>query len=209
MRIRGLLLASGLLLGSHAQAQSLQKPVEFYFAEDANTVRPVVVLKDADAVAIDRLAKIIQRKQRAPGERAQLAHLVMAAGRVDLGRELYDTAVAQLKTTDGLYRPVLWNYGWDLLRAGDPAGALKPWAILQASRGTAASWMPPAFAMALWAAGQKDEAVQWYAAAVRTEPTQWLTTERYAELLPDWKESERATLAQVHAAWVANPPTWP
>ena len=69
--------------------------------------------------------------------------------------------------------------------------------------------MPPTFALALWTAGRQQEAVQWYAAAVRTEPTQWISTARYAELLPEWKDSERATLAEVHAAWVANPPTWP
>ena len=209
MRIRGLLLSLSLLAGFGAHAQSLQKPEEFYFAEDASTVRPVVVVKDSDQVAIDRLAKLIQRKQRAPGERAQLAHLVMASGRTELGRELYDAAVSQLKVTDGLYRPVLWNYAWDLLRAGDAAGALTQWGKLQASRGPAASWMPPTFALALWTAGRQQEAVQWYAAAVRTEPTQWISTARYAELLPEWKDSERATLAEVHAAWVANPPTWP
>ena len=209
MRIRGLLLFMSLLAGSGAHAQSLQRPEEFYFAEDASTARPVTVIKGTDQQTVDRLAKIIQRKSRAPGERAQLAHLIMAAGRADLGRELYDAAVSQLTRTDGLYRPVLWNYGWDLLRAGDAAGALKHWGALQASRGTAASWMPPTFALALWRAGRKDEALDWYAAAVRTEPNQWISTARYAELLPDWKDSERATLAEVHAAWVANPPTWP
>lgn len=209
MRIRGLLLTSCLLVGATAHAQNLQKPLEFYFTEDVITTKPVVVVKDADEAALKRLARIIQRNQRAPGERAQMAHLLMAAGRVDDGRVQYSAALAQLKTTDRLYRPVLWNYGWDLLRAGDPGGALAQWATLQASRGTSASWMPPTFALALWQAGRKNEAVQWYAAAVRTEPAQWLTTQRYAQLLPEWKESERAALAQVHAAWVANPPTWP
>lgn len=209
MRIRGLLLVWPLLLVGAAHAQKLQKPMEFYFTEDASTARPVVVIKDTDEATLERLAKIIQRNQRAPAERAQLAHLAMSAGRVDLGRELYGAAVAQLKRTDGLYRPILWNYGWDLLRAGDAPGALVQWATLQASRGTGASWMPPTFALALWRADRKDEAVQWYAAAVRTEPDQWISTTRYAELLPDWKDSERATLAEVHAAWLAKPPTWP
>ena len=64
------------------------------------------------------------------------------------------------------------------------------------------------FAMALWAVGRHDEAVQWYAAAVRSEPQQWATPAAYVKLLPDWRETERATLAEVHAAWAANPPSW-
>ena len=29
------------------------------------------------------------------------------------------------------------------------------------------------------------------------------------QLLPGWREEERATLQQVHQAWVQNPPRWP
>ena len=128
---------------------------------------------------------------------------------VDLGRQLYDDAVKRVNTSDGRYRPLLWNYGWDLYRAGDHEAALKQWQTLVVTRGSTASWIPPTLAMVLWSLERKDEAVQWYAAAVRTEPTQWATPARFAELLPEWKESERATLAEVQAAWVANPPTWP
>ena len=67
----------------------------------------------------------------------------------------------------------------------------------------------PTFALALWTLGRKDEAVQWYAAAVRTEPAQWSTPARYAALLPHWRDEERATLAEVQRAWAANPPAWP
>ncbi|MET0290360.1 MAG: tetratricopeptide repeat protein, partial [Pseudoxanthomonas sp.] len=61
----------------------------------------------------------------------------------------------------------------------------------------------------LWQLDRKDEAVKWYAAAVRTEPGQWSTTADYAHLLPGWTDAERATLAQVQAAWEAAPPAWP
>ncbi len=57
--------------------------------------------------------------------------------------------------------------------------------------------------------GQKQEAVQWYAAAVRTEPTQWSTTANYGQLLPQWREDERVSLAEVQQAWAAAPPAWP
>ena len=64
-------------------------------------------------------------------------------------------------------------------------------------------------ALALWRAGQKQEAVQWYAAAVRTEPAQWSDSSRYAQLLPLWRDDERASLAEVQQAWAAAPPAWP
>ncbi|MGO4777379.1 tetratricopeptide repeat protein, partial [Lysobacter sp. 2RAB21] len=65
------------------------------------------------------------------------------------------------------------------------------------------------YAVALWTLGRKDEAVQWYAAAVRSEPDQWRDTSAYASLLPDWRVADRATLAEVQKAWAANPPAWP
>ena len=34
--------------------------------------------------------------------------------------------------------------------------------------------MPPTLALGLWSSDRKGEAVEWFAAAVRTEPTQWL-----------------------------------
>lgn len=209
MSIRALLLAAGLLASAGVHAQALPKPVEFYFEADALAVKPIVAVRETGDAATQKLLRAIQRNPRAVAERAQLAHIAMEAGRVDLGRELYADTLARITVSDSLYRPVLWNYGWDLYRSGDDEAALAQWQKLVAARNSTASWIPTTLAMVLWTLDRKDEAVQWYAAAVRTEPVQWLTTGRYAELLPEWKENERATLAEVHAAWVANPPTWP
>jgi len=133
----------------------------------------------------------------------------MEAGRVDLGKDLYTRTFARVSDTDALWRPVVWNYGWDLYRNGDPAGALAQWQQLVATRRSNGSWIPPTLALALWRNDRKDEAVQWYAAAVRTEPQLWRDPASFPRLLPDWREEERATLAEVQAAWAANPPAWP
>ena len=66
-----------------------------------------------------------------------------------------------------------------------------------------------ALALSLWSLGRKEEAVQWYAAAVRSEPQLWNTTAQFARLLPDWRDAERAVLTEVQAAWAADPPSWP
>jgi hypothetical protein len=61
----------------------------------------------------------------------------------------------------------------------------------------------------LWSLDRKTEAVQWYAAAVRTEPNLWGDPTNYVTLLPDWREQDRRRLAEVYAAWQAAPPAWP
>lgn len=209
MPIRSLFFMALLAVAGGASAQTLPKPAEFYFDADAKAMRPVVAIKGSDEATMQRLAKLIERKPDENVAEAQLAHLAMVAGRVELGRQLYARAVSGMDSRDAEWRAVLWNYGWDLYRAGDDAGALAQWLPLAASRGINASWMPTTFAMVLWSLERRDEAVQWYAAAVRTEPEQWRTTNRYRELLPDWTDGERATLAEVQAAWAANPPSWP
>ncbi|MGH8078287.1 MAG: tetratricopeptide repeat protein [Lysobacter sp.] len=215
MHFRHLLLAVALAAAASAHAQTassnptLAKPAEFYFDADAKATKPVIAVRETGEAATAKLLKLIDRDPRAKAEHAHLAHLAMTAGRVDLGRELYARALTRITPTDGLWRSVVWNYGWDLQRAGEPAAALEQWRALMTSRNLAPSWLPPTLALTLWTLGRKAEAVQWYAAAVRTEPNQWQGTAGYPQLLPEWTDSERASLAEVQAAWAANPPTWP
>lgn len=209
MSFRTVVAAALLAASSFASAQTagLPRQVEFYFDEDAGTLRPVLELKDRTPQTIERLTRTIARRPDAVLETAQLAHYAMQGGQA-AGRDLYQRALSSIDSSSALWKPIRWNYGWDLYRSGDAAGALAQWAAI-ANHGETASWMPPTLALALWKTGQRDEAVRWYAAAVRTEPTQWSTTARYAQLLPQWRDDERATLAEVQSAWAANPPTWP
>lgn len=211
MQFKHLLLVVALAAGgAHAQSTtSLPRPVEFYFDADAIATRPIVAVRDTGDAAAAKLIKAIGRNPQAKAENAHLGHLLMAGGQPELGREAYQRALARMTPGDSLYRPLLWNYAWDLYRTGDTVNALEQWSSLLKSRSINASWMPPTLALALWSVGRKDEAVRWYAAAVRSEPAQWRDTGRYVALLPEWRESERATLAEVQAAWAASPPAWP
>ena len=209
MSIRTLfLLVAGLSTAGSASAQALPRPAEFYFDAEPNTTRPIVAIRETGDAAVQKLLKAIERNPRAKEEHAQLAHLAMESGRADLGRDLYARTLSRVSDTDALWRPVVWNYGWDLYRSGDATGALVQWQQLVARRSDG-SWVPPTLALALWRNDRKDEAVQWYAAAVRTEPQQWRDPANFPRLLPDWREEERAALAEVQAAWAANPPAWP
>lgn len=208
---RVLALAACLAVAGPVLAQSagLVPMSEFYFDADASTTRPIEAARGQGEALVERLAKAVARNPRDAAAAAHLAHVAMEGGRPQLGHELYGRALGLVDSSNRLYRPLRWNYGWDLYRTGDAQGALDQWKAVLDSRSVSASWMPPTFALVLWTLGRREEAVQWYAAAVRSEPSQWTTAERHAELLPDWRPAELETLAQVQQAWQEAPPAWP
>lgn len=197
-----------LLLPLAAHAQSLPKPKEFYFDEDATTVRTLMPDEGSGDAVQSRLLKTAERNGRdADMATAQLAHIGYATGRDVVGAALYGQVLTRLS---GRQRhQVLWNRGWDLHRSGDTEAALADWREAGVDRHGGPSWVPPTLALALWTLDRRDEAVAWYAAAVRTEPSLWADPANLPALLPDWREQERATLAEVAAAWRAAPPAWP
>jgi tetratricopeptide (TPR) repeat protein len=214
--VKGLAVAVGLAaclagigaVSAQAVPARLVPVSEFYFTEEARTTRPVVALQGEGDALTESLLKAIARNPRAKAETAQLAHIAMAGGRPELGNELYGRVLRQVSPTEALYRPLLWNYGWDLLRNANAADALGQWETLLKARNVTADWMPPTFALVLWTLDRRDEAVQWYAAAVRTHPDRWSGNDQYGMLLPDWQDGERAVLAEIQQAWQADPPQW-
>lgn len=209
-KIRRLLGACLLLVPFALQAQSLPKPKEFYFDDDAATTRAIVLVEGADDATIQRLMRTMDRGARDSGAAAaQLARIAYDSGRRDTGEALYQRALEDLDRNNRLRPTALWNHGWDLYRAGDAAGALARWSEAGVERFNNPSWVPPTIALALWTLDRKAEAVQWYAAAVRTEPGTWRAPANLPALLPDWRAGEHAALAEVAAAWQAAPPAWP
>ena len=160
--------------------------------------------------AVEQLLRARERGGR-QGEQAiaQLAHLAMASGRLDTGMALYAQAQESAQPGSQRQRTLQWNQAWDLYRAGKVEDALSLWAQAAAGRLVRPAWVPPTFALALWRLDRREEAVAWYAAAVRTWPDRWSSAESLPTLLPDWREEDRAILAQVLAAWRENPPSWP
>ena len=204
-------LAGALVLGFASfalWAQELPRPKEFYFETDAETARPLELLPGSDDATVEQLLRVRERGRRDTAlATAQLARISYAAGRTDMGAALY--AEAKQRPDNARQRDALhWNHGWDLHRAGDHAGALEQWRIAGAERLKGPAWLPPTLALGLWKLDRRDEAVRWYAAAVRTEPQLWSSPD-LARLLPAWSDADRAVLAEVAAAWQAAPPSWP
>lgn len=204
--ILGALMLAAIPLG--LQAQEIPRPKEFYFEPDADVARPLELIPGNDDATVDRLLHARDRNRRdATLAIAQLARIAYEGGRPETGAALYAEALSRpdnARMRDSLY----WNHGWDLYRSGDVAAALEHWRIAGAERLKGPSWLPPTLALGLWQLGRRDEAVRWYAAAVRTEPGLWQSPD-LARLLPDWTAADRAVLAEVAAAWRAAPPTWP
>jgi tetratricopeptide (TPR) repeat protein len=209
-KILRLLGACLCLLPLALQAQSLPKPKEFYFDEDASTARPIVLFEGRDDAAIQRLMRARERSGRdSAAATAQLAHIAYDTGRIDTGEALYQSAYREVGAQGRLHASLLWNHGWDLFRAGDAEGALARWREGGIDRFGNPAWVPPTVALALWTLDRRQEAVDWYAAAVRTEPRKWRDPANLPALLPEWRPEDLAVLADVAAAWAADPPAWP
>lgn len=205
--VAGALLLAGLFV-ANVQAQSLPKINEFYFDDDV-AAKPFHAVPPEQADAVDQLMKLRERGRKGVEATAQLASIAYRDGRAELGGKLYDEAMGAVADTSVQARSLRWNHGWDLYRRGDAQDALNLWSKAAESTRGNPSWLPPTLALVLWKLERKDEAVAWYAAAVRTEPGQWSDTAAYAQLLPTWNDAERTQLAQVQQAWAANPPAWP
>ena len=208
--LRPVFVVLGLLLATTASAQRMPTVAEFYFDDDARVAAPIVAIAGEGDEVHGRLLQLIERNARnADQARAQLARALMRSGREETGRAMYTQLLDALPARAPMRSSVHWNYGWDLYRAGKPDDALAQWVLATEGRLLKPSWVPPTLALGLWRADRRDEAVQWYAAAVRTEPQAWNDPARFPQLLPDWTDAERATLTEVFTAWRANPPTWP
>ncbi len=209
-KFQGAIMAATLLASGMAWGQSLPRLQEFYFDEDKGALRPLQVVEGEGDAVVKRLDQMASRDGRnADKAGAQLAHLLMASGRQQEGKSYYAKLLQRNGETSGLYRAIVYRYGWDLYRAGEYEPALSQWQKLVGSRGIEPTWAPPTLALVLWKLDRTQDALNWYAAAVRSEPSQWNSAARYAELLPEWSEEERSDLAQVQAAWAKAPPAWP
>ncbi|KAF1013347.1 MAG: hypothetical protein GAK31_03496 [Stenotrophomonas maltophilia] len=208
LRVAALMLAAGTTTAW--AATGLPAPQEFYFEKDAAAAPVMVVAPGADPGAlVAQLIKQRERDRKVAEATVQLADVAIAQGRAEQGDNLYSDALAEWPAASSNGRVVRWNHGWSLLRRGQMDAALGQWQAATSGLRGNPSWLPPTYALALWRLGEKGEAVKWYAAAVRTEPTLWSDASHYASLLPDWHEDERATLGEVQAAWLAQPPAWP
>jgi predicted Zn-dependent protease len=97
-----------------------------------------------------------------------------------------------------------WSHGWALLGLDRPEAALSEWREVERLHGGHPYWLPYTYAIGLWAAGRHDEAVAYYAAAVRSFPERWATRESVRTHSSKMKPEEQALMLEVFTAWAAK-----
>lgn len=97
-----------------------------------------------------------------------------------------------------------WSHGWALLGLELPEASLAEWRESEKLHGGHPYWVPYTYAMGLWAAGRNDEAVAYYAAAVRSFPERWGSRETVRTHSSKMKPEEQALLLAVFNEWEAN-----
>ena len=175
-------------------------PAEGYGADDPFAVAPKRI-DPTDNTARQGLEQILQYDPENVKARIQNAELMIARGQRQRGLEEYGYALRLAEGNPEKLRMVHWNYGWALHRSGEAYGAISQWMKAEALHGGNPIWAPTTYAIGLWAADEKAKAIEFYKAAVRSNPRRWGTASGLAESTRSWDPDQRQTIEAVYAAW--------
>ena len=194
----GLLALSGAALAQTAAA--LPEPVDSYGEDDPAAVRPKPI-DPTDSRARAMLDQILQYDPENVSARIQNANLMLARGMRQRGLGEYEYVRRLAARDPKLLRQVIWNYGWALFEVGDARRALAEWMEAERLHGGHPIWVPTTYAVALWVAGDRDLAVQFYRSAVNSNPRRWGEASGLAEATRAWNPNEKLAIEAVYAAW--------
>ena len=195
-----------LCTGATAFAQTgeeLPVPFEAYGEDDPFAVAPKRI-DPTDNRAKQTLEQILQYDPDNVNARIQNAELLIGRGVRQRGLDEYAYALRLAGTDEKKLRTVYWNYGWALFHGGEARGAVTQWMQAERLHGGRPEWVPTTYAMGLWAAGEKDLALQFYRAAVRSFPRRWGVAAGLQEATRSWTAKQKLTIEQVYAAWREN-----
>jgi tetratricopeptide (TPR) repeat protein len=203
--LRALALA-WLCWGGAALAQTdaeLPVPFEAYGEDDPAAVAPKRV-DPTDNRSRKMFEQVLQYDPENVTARIQNAELLISRGVRQRGLDEYAYALRLAGTDEKKLRTVYWNYGWALFAGGEARGAISQWMQAERLHGGRPEWVPTTYAMGLWAAGEKDLALQFYRAAVRSFPRRWGVAAGVQEATRGWTPKQKLTIEQVYAAWREN-----
>lgn len=192
---------SGIALHAWAQeAAPLPVPLEAYGEDDPAALRPKAI-DPTDARAREMLEQILQYDPENVSARIQNANLMIARGMRQRGLGEYEYVRRVAARDPKLLRQVVWNYGWALFETGDARRALAEWMEAERLHGGRPIWVPTTYAVGLWVAGDRDLAVQFYRAAVNSNPRRWGEEKGLKEAIRAWNANEKVAIEAVYAAW--------
>lgn len=187
-------------LGTFAQATS--SPAERYVDPDPSAMafHPPPGSKARYRQVIEAR---LRKNPRDAAALAQRAYSNYAGGYVEQGERDYARAVEVSAQQPQVQRQVLWSWGWSSFNAGQPARALEQWQRSEILSGVRPFWVPYTYALAYWQLGNKELAIAYYAAAVRSDPA-WGTEQGFGIKTDHWRQLEREIGQQVLSAWQAQ-----
>ena len=195
---------AGMPAAAAAQAAPLPPIAEFYFDDDS-AARPIEVVSPEGGDVVRRLERALQRDSRNALALGQLAGIAYASGRAETGESFYATAIGLASNGGTHQRQLMWNHGWDLYRDDRHEAALEEWLKAIAGHRGRPIWAPPTLALVLSRLGREDEALQWYAAAVRTRPERYVDRAAMERAYPEWRAEDIDVLVALAAKASATP----
>jgi tetratricopeptide (TPR) repeat protein len=186
-----------------ADTTPLPPPAARYVDEDP-AATAIVLVNPSRSDVMQRLDQLVREPKNAWKARAQRGFLYGIRGeREKLDR---DYSAAAEKLPDDPYAPriLAWQHGWALFEAGDYAAALARWQEAERAHGGHPSWVPYTFAVALWRMDRREEALAYYAAAVRSAPERWGSKAGLASITTKWHKPELEAAEALLEAWTAS-----
>jgi tetratricopeptide (TPR) repeat protein len=196
------LLALLALCGNlHAQDAAEYQPPADAYTQDDPAARFTVKVDPGNQRARETLEQILEYDGRNVMARVQHGHMLVDRGMRQRALAEFEYAIRVADADSVDLRVARWNFGWALLRTGDPRAAMAQWRLVESAHGGRPAWLPAQFAAALWIAGDREYAVDYYAAAVRSNPSRWGERGGMESVTSEWEPNERLAIEAVYGAW--------
>lgn len=214
-RARLFALCFGLMAGSalfevaaqDAAPLPVGAPAANAYADPDEAAKSVQYVEKADPrdrnKVLNELTRALRKDPRHVGMLCARGYIHAQGGDGDAAELDFAMAASYAAGRSDVMRHVYWSWGWARLALGAPREALAHWQNAARLHGGAPFWLPYTNAIGLWRLDQRELALAWFAAAVRSKP-ELATREGVDALGSTWQDDERRTLEDVQAAWSAK-----
>lgn len=171
------------------------------YAEADPAARAPRDLDIADPATLAALEAAIELDPNNVQARIDRAYIWTLTGNRIRGLAEFTRAQAMAPAGRALQRRAYWTEGWAMYQLAEYAAAMRAWRRAEALHGGAPAWVPPTYAVALWSAGDRESALQWFEVATHSAPSEWLTRARVDTSIRFWRPPESAAMRELFAAF--------
>lgn len=204
-------LATLALAAAHAQDAAplpVGAPAASAYVDPDEAAQAVQYVEKADPrdrnKVLNELSRALKKDPKHVGMLCARGYIHAQGGNGDAAELDFAMAASYAAGRADVMRHVYWSWGWARLALGAPREALAHWQNAARLHGGAPFWLPYTNAIGLWRMDQRELALAWFAAAVRSKP-ELATREGVDALATSWQDDERRTLEEVFDAYAARP----